>query len=123
MRIDTAPRMTPNQVRNIRKAMGFSQEEFARFLWITYSTLNRWEAGRAAPFGMHLRILELLQNQLTTPSFRAALESPRAVDPTFLLYRLLKPVYGKAPRPYIRRRSLSPGDVPTDTSRKLRRAR
>jgi putative transcriptional regulator len=94
MRSDTAPKMTPSRVRNIRKAMGFSQEEFARFLWITYSTLNRWEAGRAAPFGMHLRILELLDNQLTTPSFRAALRNPRAVDPMFLLYRLLRPFYG-----------------------------
>jgi putative transcriptional regulator len=103
------PRITPSRVRRIRKAMGTSQEEFARFLWVTYSTLNRWEAGRAVPFGMHLRILELLEKHLTTPSFRADLENPRAVDPMFLLYRLLKPVYGKAPRPHIRRRSLSPG--------------
>jgi putative transcriptional regulator len=97
MRSDTASKMTPNRVRNIRKAMGLSQEEFARFLWITYSTLNRWEAGRAAPFGMHLRILELLDNQLRTPSFRSVLQNPRAVDPMFLLYRLLRPVYGVRP--------------------------
>jgi putative transcriptional regulator len=94
MRSDIASKMTPNRVRNIRKAMGFSQEEFGRFLWVTYSTLNRWEAGRAVPFGMHLRILELLEKHLTTPSFRADLENPRAVDPMFLLYRLLKPEYG-----------------------------
>src|ERR1700730_14240511 len=94
MRSDITSKMTPNRVRNIRKAMGLSQEEFARFLWITYSTLNRWEAGRAVPFGMHLRILELLDNQLRTPLFRAALQNPRAVDPMFLLYRLLRPLYG-----------------------------
>ena len=88
------PGITPSQVRKIRKAMGTSQEEFARFLWVTYSTLNRWEAGRAVPFGMHLRILELLEKHLATSSFRAALQSPRAVDPLFLLYRLLRPLYG-----------------------------
>jgi putative transcriptional regulator len=94
MRNATPPKMTPTRVRKIRKAMGISQEEFARFLWVTYSTLNRWEVGRAAPFGMHLRILELLEKHLTTPSFRAALENPRAADPMFLLYRLLRPLYG-----------------------------
>jgi hypothetical protein len=30
---------------------------------------------------------------LTTPSFRAALENPRTVDPMFLLYRLLRPLH------------------------------
>jgi putative transcriptional regulator len=94
MRNDTAPKMTPTRGRKIRRAMGISQEEFARFLWITYSTLNRWEVGRAVPFGMHLRILELLEKHLTTPSFRAAMQNPRAVDPMFLLYRLLRPLYG-----------------------------
>jgi hypothetical protein len=90
--------------------MGILQEEFPLFLWVTYSTLNRSEAGRPVPFGMHLRILELLEKHLTTPSFGAALENPRAVDPMFLLYRRLKPVYGKRPRRQIGRRLLSPGD-------------
>ncbi len=87
------PRISASEVRRIRKAIGFSQEEFARFLWVTYSTLNRWEAGRAAPFGMHLRILILLQRQKTKRSFRRALQHPRAADLTFLLYRLLQLSY------------------------------
>ena len=81
------------EVRKIRKAMGLTQEEFARFLWITCTTLNRWEAGRGAPFGMHLRILILLQKHLAKPSFRRALQHPRAEDLTFLLYRLLQLTY------------------------------
>ena len=52
--------MTPSRVRKIRKTLGFSQEEFARTLWVTYSTINRWEAGRASPFGVHLRTAKLL---------------------------------------------------------------
>jgi DNA-binding transcriptional regulator YiaG len=54
-------RITPSRVRKIRKTMGTSRQEFARFLWASYSRLNRWEAGRAAPFGRHLRILEPLE--------------------------------------------------------------
>lgn len=94
--------MTPGRVRRIRKATGFTQEEFARLLWVTYTTLNRWEAGRAAPTGMHLRILKLLEENLAHPSFREALQDPRASDPMFLLHRMLEPLYQesrKARRP------------------------
>jgi putative transcriptional regulator len=82
-----AASMTPVRVRKIRKAIGFSQEDFARTLWVTYTTVNRWEAGRAAPSGMHHRILVLLEQGLNRPSFRAALRDPRAGDPMFLLAR------------------------------------
>lgn len=88
--------MTPSRVREIRKALGFSQEEFARTLWVTYSTVNRWEAGRATPFGVHLRILQLIEQNLARRSFRAVLADPRATDPMFLLHRLLEPLYGEA---------------------------
>jgi transcriptional regulator with XRE-family HTH domain len=74
--------------------MGFSQEEFARTLWVTYSPINRWEAGRATPFGVHLRILQLIDQNLGKPSFRTMLNDPRARDPMFLLHRLLEPLYG-----------------------------
>jgi transcriptional regulator with XRE-family HTH domain len=89
--------MTPARVKKIRKALGFSQEDFARTLWVTYTTINRWEAGHAAPTGMHLRILYLLERNLARPSFKAALRDPRASDPMFLLHRLLEPLYEDRP--------------------------
>lgn len=62
--------------------------------------MSRWELGYAVPFGLHLRILIQLERQLGSPSFRATLKDPRADDPMFLLYRLLKPVYaGRKLRP------------------------
>lgn len=94
MRLKIEAKMSAGEIRRIRKAMGFSQEEFARFLWVTYSTLNRWEARRAVPFGLHLQILTILQKDVHSPSFKATLRDPRAADPLFLLYRLLKPRYG-----------------------------
>jgi transcriptional regulator with XRE-family HTH domain len=89
-------KISASEIRNIRKAMGLSQEEFARFLWVTYSTLNRWEARRAIPFGLHLRILVILKRNIYSPSFKAALCDAQAVDPLFLLYRLLKLRYGSS---------------------------
>ena len=93
MKREIPKKMPAQQIRKIRKAVGLSQEEFARFLWVTYSTLNRWEAGRAVPFGLPLRILALLEQKLSTRSFRAVLRDPRANDPTFLLYRLLQSTF------------------------------
>ncbi len=86
--------MTPARVRRIRKALGFTQEEFTRTLWVTYTTLNRWEGGRADPTGMHLRILRLLEENLAKPSFQLALRDPRASNPMFLLHRMLDQLYG-----------------------------
>jgi transcriptional regulator with XRE-family HTH domain len=85
--------ITPSRIRKIRKALGMSQHDFARVVWVTYSTLSRWELGYAAPFGLHLRILMQLEKQLPRPSFKKTLRDPRANDPLFLLYRLLKPRY------------------------------
>jgi transcriptional regulator with XRE-family HTH domain len=85
------PKMTPKRIRKIRKALGLSQEDFAHILW---ATINRWEVGNAAPTGINLRILILLEHGLATPSFRKILRDPRAADPMFLLYRLLEPLYG-----------------------------
>jgi transcriptional regulator with XRE-family HTH domain len=85
--------MTPAKIRKIRKVMGMSQQDFSRFLWVTYSTLSRWELGYATPFGLHLRILTQLEKQLTSPTLRLALRDPKSEDFTFLLYRLLKLSY------------------------------
>lgn len=73
--------ITPSRIRKIRKALGMSQADFARLLWVTYSTLSRWELGYAVPFGLHLRILEQLRNQVARPAFKKALKDPRADDP------------------------------------------
>ena len=37
------------QLRSIRKALGWSEETCAHHLGVTYSTLNRWERGGSLP--------------------------------------------------------------------------
>jgi DNA-binding transcriptional regulator YiaG len=92
-----AKHLTPGRIQAIRNSLGFSQGDFAHFLWITYSTLNRWEHGHAPPFGMHLRILSLLEQNLRTPAFQATLRSPRSADHLFLLHQLLEYSFGDRP--------------------------
>ena len=95
-------RMTPSRIRKIRKMLGMSQHDFARVLWVTYSTLSRWELGYAVPFGLHLSILEQLKSQVARPAFMETLKDPRADDPLFLLHRLLRPLYADGPKPLVR---------------------
>ncbi|MFO8071439.1 MAG: helix-turn-helix domain-containing protein [Polyangia bacterium] len=44
--------ITPSAVRDLRKHLGFTQEQFARELGVTMSTVSRWETGRAQPSGL-----------------------------------------------------------------------
>ena len=92
-RNESVDTMTPARIRKIRKALEFSLEDFAHILWVTWTTVNRWETGVAKPYGLHLRVLQLLESQLSTRRFRASLQDPRSGDPMFLLYRLLQPLY------------------------------
>ena len=89
--------LTANRIRGIRQDLGFSQGEFAQILWVTYSTLSRWEHGHASPFGMHLRILNLLEENVNRPYFKAILRTPRRADHLYLLHQLLEPQYGDRP--------------------------
>jgi DNA-binding XRE family transcriptional regulator len=95
---------TPTRIRKIRKALDLSLEDFAHILWVTWTTVGRWETGAAKPHGLHLRVLQLLQSQLSTRRFRASLQDPRSGDPMFLLYRLLQPLYGEEDASTILRR-------------------
>src|ERR1700687_220952 len=97
--------ITQSRIRKIRKALGMSQHDFARVLWVTYSTLSRWELGYAVPFGLHLHILLQLEKQRGGAEFKRILRGPPENNPLSLLYRLLKPLYtdGKPSNPKIRR--------------------
>ncbi len=88
--------MRPERIRHLRKSLGLSQEKFAQLLGVSWTTVNRWEAGHSGPTGMAMRILMLLQGRSRDPDFKAALSDPRVHDPMFILYRLLGQVYSNS---------------------------
>jgi len=55
---DTPPGAEP--VRQLRNSLGFTQEEFARALAVTVSTVNRWENGHANPSRLAWRAIQAL---------------------------------------------------------------
>ena len=42
-------RMTPVEIKNIRQNLMISQEDFARKIGVTISTIHRWEKGKSKP--------------------------------------------------------------------------
>jgi CheY-like chemotaxis protein len=48
----------PEKIRTIRKLRGYSQEELARQLGVSFPTVNAWERGKSTPYPRHQRAIE-----------------------------------------------------------------
>lgn len=51
-------------VRELRRRLGLTQEEFAARLGVTFPTVNRWENRRAKPSRMAIKLIEGLRQQI-----------------------------------------------------------
>jgi len=49
-----------SEIRELRKRLGLTQEEFAHAVAVTFSTVNRWENGHAKPSKLARRAIEAL---------------------------------------------------------------
>jgi DNA-binding transcriptional regulator YiaG len=54
--------MTPEEIREIRKNLGITQEKFAHLLGTTVASVNKWEAGRVKPSRLSLKELKEIKN-------------------------------------------------------------
>ena len=59
-----ANRDISKMIRKLRTTLGLTQEQFAAKAGVTYSTVNRWENGKAKPSPLALQKIEELQNKL-----------------------------------------------------------
>lgn len=46
-------------IRELRKEMGLTQEQFAASIGVVYPSVNRWENGHACPSPMALKLIEV----------------------------------------------------------------
>src|SRR5580692_7409218 len=92
--VKTMCTLTPSRIRKMRRTLGMSKAEFGHILWAAVTTVDQWESGECAPVGMHKRLLLLLEDALEDPTVRLTFRNARAIDPMFLLYKLLDPIYG-----------------------------
>ncbi len=49
------------EIKELRKKLGLTQEELARLLNVGFSTVNRWENNKATPTGQSLVVLSKLK--------------------------------------------------------------
>jgi transcriptional regulator with XRE-family HTH domain len=55
---------TPQEIRDLRKEMDCSQEEFCKIMAITVATLSRWETGKVVPHGRNHDLLSFLRKEI-----------------------------------------------------------
>ena len=55
---------TTKMIRQLRAALGLTQEQFAAKVGVTYSTINRWENSKGKPSPLAMLRLERLQKKL-----------------------------------------------------------
>jgi putative transcriptional regulator len=55
---------TTIKIRKLRKALGLTQEKFAAYVGVSFSTVNRWENGKGKPSPLAMKQIEELENKL-----------------------------------------------------------
>ncbi|MBI5969820.1 MAG: helix-turn-helix domain-containing protein [Deltaproteobacteria bacterium] len=63
-------------IRRYRRLLGWSQERLARELNVSFSTVNRWEAGKTRPNGMARKALAALFSKLSPSENRTCRRIP-----------------------------------------------
>ena len=66
--------MFKEEIKQIRKQLGWSQERLARELGLSFSTINRWERGESKPSAAAQQLL----NKLVQSVLPKAKPAPRA---------------------------------------------
>ena len=67
--------MTPAEVMALRKSLGWTQEQMAQQLGVTWTSVQRWETSKVKPSPMAVRALEALAQQVAV---RRAADAKRA---------------------------------------------
>ena len=52
------------QIKQLREVLGMTQEELAREMGVSFSTVSRWETGRGSPSPLARRRLEELRARI-----------------------------------------------------------
>ncbi len=55
--------MSPEEITDLRKKLGVSQEKFAQLLGATVTSVCRWENGKVVPSRLSLRELKELRSK------------------------------------------------------------
>ncbi len=68
--------MNGEDIKRHRRSLGWSQERLAREVNVSFSTVNRWEAGKSRPGGLSGKALAMLFSKLSPAENRARRRVP-----------------------------------------------
>lgn len=86
--------LTPEAIKNFRKAGGFSQRDLASILGVGIATIKRWEKGDIAPSGTAAAILNtVIAASLGKPIKTDVGTIPAGVAVSEAIYQLLKNIF------------------------------
>lgn len=60
-----SPETFPEQVKEVRRQLGISQEELAHELGVSFATINRWENGKTTPFKLARKQFDAFCEKMT----------------------------------------------------------
>jgi putative transcriptional regulator len=60
LKISTAHKLTPKQIKRIRLNAKVSQSVFSKYINMSNSTVEKWETGQKRPTGAALKLLHLV---------------------------------------------------------------
>jgi len=58
--MSTSQDCTPEEIKKLRKRLGLSQEELARKIGVSFTSVNRWENGQSKPSKLAKKQIEIL---------------------------------------------------------------
>lgn len=65
--------------RELRLMTGLTQEQFAATVGVTFSTVNRWENGRAMPSPMAMKLIENILRSLLADATASSLSETKQI--------------------------------------------
>ena len=72
--------MNAEEIKNLRVSMRLTQEKFASVVGVSFTTLNRWEQGKARPMPLAREKLEKMAKKGKNYERSAICESGKAED-------------------------------------------
>jgi len=84
----------PQRLYSIRTKLGLSQEQMARILGVSFTSVNRWEGGHSSPLGTTHDLYDALETALRSGYSAAEIRRAASNERSAFLYNVFRMAYG-----------------------------
>lgn len=90
--------LNPDQLTAIRRRLGLTQEKMARFLGVSFVSVNRWEGGHSSPTGPTLDLYMAIDAAIRAGNAPETIRRAANRERGAFLYALFRMAYARARR-------------------------